>query len=363
MTTVPRIDGSGLELTTRYFTGQERIKGSDFTHMGGRVLNNSTGRFIQADILNFDPTSTISYSRYAYVLNSPYSYTDPTGYALAHAQLAHEQKMAAQASSNPTTTASGAVTPSSSRVGDTVKGFALNAVYASGGGLQAIVEGVMETTKDIVANPGIYANNTAQTIIDFSMYFLDVGLLNFIGLGAGADTRIWGKMTATASSLGYAAQRIKQAAASGDYRAFGSSVIGLGLVLNPRNLIRPNSVGNGYGVAKETNYLYRGVSAKHPALNAAKKGDVVPGNVNGTVTSDMHNAGGHAANSPFTSWTRDPNIAAQHAAKNGNGGVILRVPQGAPPKGSQWGWDWSRDIYGEQEVLMRGVRTGVEVLN
>jgi hypothetical protein len=219
--------------------------------MGGRVLNNSTGRFIQADILNFDPTSTISYSRYAYVLNRPYSYTDPTGYAPAHAQLAHEQEMAAQASSNPTTTASAAVTPSSSRVGDTVKGFALNAVYASGGALQAIGEGVMETTEDIVANSGIYANNTAQTIIDFPMYFLDVGLLNFIGLGTGADTRIWGKMTATASSLGYEAQRIKQAAASVDYRAFGSSVIGLGLVLNPRNLIRSSSVGNGYGVAKK----------------------------------------------------------------------------------------------------------------
>ncbi|BFM49511.1 hypothetical protein [Marinomonas sp. THO17] len=115
-------------------------------------------------------------------------------------------------------------------------------------------------------------------------------------------------------------------------------------------------------VTKETNYLYRGVSANHPALSAAKKGDVTPGNVNGMVTPEMHNAGGHAGNSPFTSWTRDPNIAAQHAAKHGDGGVVLRVPQGAPPKGSQWGWEWSPDIYGEQEVLMRGVRSGVEVL-
>lgn len=118
----------------------------------------------------------------------------------------------------------------------------------------------------------------------------------------------------------------------------------------------------GSRVTKETNYLYRGVSAKHPALSSAKKGDVTPGNVNGTVTPDMHNAGGYAANSPFTSWTRDPNIAAQHAAKHGDGGVILRVPQGAPPKGSKWSWEWSPDIYGEQEVLMRGARSGVEVL-
>ncbi|WP_086932709.1 polymorphic toxin-type HINT domain-containing protein [Agarilytica rhodophyticola] len=109
-------------------------------------------------------------------------------------------------------------------------------------------------------------------------------------------------------------------------------------------------------------FLYRGVHSKHPALGSAKKGDVVPGNINGNATADMHNAGGHAANSPFTSWTRDPDIAVRHANKHGSGGVVLRVPQGAPPSGAKWNWEWSPDIWGEQEVLMRGVRSGVEVL-
>lgn len=54
----------------------------------------------------------------------------------------------------------------------------------------------------------------------------------------------------------------------------------------------------------------------------------------------------------------DPLISAKH----GDGGVVLRVPQGAPPKGFQWSWEWSPDIFGEQEMLMRGVRSGVEVL-
>ncbi|MGC4396493.1 RHS repeat-associated core domain-containing protein [Hydrogenophaga sp. T2] len=114
--------------------------------------------------------------------------------------------------------------------------------------------------------------------------------------------------------------------------------------------------------AKETSYLYRGVHAGHPALGAAKRGRVVPGNVNGTVSAEAHNLGGQAANSSMTSWTRDRAIAATHAAKNGPGGVVLRVPQGAPSRGAGWSWEWSPDVWGESEVLLRGVRTGVEVL-
>ena len=55
--------------------------------------------------------------------------------------------------------------------------------------------------------------------------------------------------------------------------------------------------------------LYRGVSAKHPAIEDAKKGIVKPGNPNGDVTEDQHNAGGRSGDSPFTSWSRDPEIA------------------------------------------------------
>lgn len=140
----------------------------------------------------------------------------------------------------------------------------------------------------------------------------------------------------------------------------GTSTIGLALsVVNGRGGRGADSSGND---VPKTPSLYRGVSANHPELAAARNGNVVPGNVNGTVTPEMHNAGGHAANSPYTSWTRDPNIAAQQAVKHGDGGVVLRVPQGAPPEGSSWSWEWSPDIYGEQEVLMRGARSSVEVL-
>ncbi len=121
-------------------------------------------------------------------------------------------------------------------------------------------------------------------------------------------------------------------------------------------------VAVGVAAAKETAYLYRGVSVGHPVIDAAKQGRVMPGNVNGTVSAEAHNLGGQAASSPFTSWTRDPAIAATHAAKNGPGGVVLRVPQVAPPAGAKWSWEWSPDVWGESEVLMRGIRSGVEVI-
>ena len=117
----------------------------------------------------------------------------------------------------------------------------------------------------------------------------------------------------------------------------------------------------GEAAAYATEYLYRGVHVGHPALPDALAGRVVPGNPAGTITPELHNDGNWAGQSPFTSWTRSVEVAKFHAGKAGAGGVILRVPQGAPPPGASWSWEWSPDEYGEQEVLMRGIREGVQV--
>lgn len=109
-------------------------------------------------------------------------------------------------------------------------------------------------------------------------------------------------------------------------------------------------------------YVYRGVHAEHPALPEAQRGRVVPGNVEGTVTPEQHNAGGRGADSPYTSWTHEPRIAIEHATQRGPGGVVLRVPVGAPPEGATWRWEWSPDVYRESEVLLWGVREGAKVL-
>ena len=48
--------------------------------MNGRIYDPTLGRFLQADPFIQAPSNSQSYNRYAYVLNNPLSYTDPSGY-------------------------------------------------------------------------------------------------------------------------------------------------------------------------------------------------------------------------------------------------------------------------------------------
>lgn len=111
------------------------------------------------------------------------------------------------------------------------------------------------------------------------------------------------------------------------------------------------------------NKLYRGVHANHPQWAAANTGQAVPGNLAGTVTPALHNLGGHAQDSRYTSWTHDRGVALAHARRHGPGGVVLDVDSGPPPPGAQWFWEVSPDVWWEQEVLLNGFRSGLGVTN
>jgi RHS repeat-associated protein len=56
------------------------VNDMDIIHMNGRTYNVALGRFMQADPHIQAPSNSQSYNRYAYVLNNPMSYTDPSGY-------------------------------------------------------------------------------------------------------------------------------------------------------------------------------------------------------------------------------------------------------------------------------------------
>ncbi|WP_232435010.1 RHS repeat-associated core domain-containing protein, partial [Burkholderia ubonensis] len=109
-------------------------------------------------------------------------------------------------------------------------------------------------------------------------------------------------------------------------------------------------------------YLYRGVHANHPAIDQARNGVVEPALKSGGVSASEHNEGGVSDKSQFTSWSRSEEIARWHANKSGLGGVLLRVPTGAPGKDDCWSWEMSDDVFAEDEVLLKGRRTGIEVL-
>ena len=45
-----------------------------------------------------------------------------------------------------------------------------------------------------------------------------------------------------------------------------------------------------------------------------------------------------------------------------SGFTNVRVPLGAPTPGELWNWEYSPDSWGEGEILLRGIRLGIEVI-
>ncbi len=78
----PNAPPNGIKSTTtpRGFTLHEHLEGLGLIHMNGRIFDPLLARFMTADPLLNDPANLQSHNRYAYVLNSPFMYTDPSGF-------------------------------------------------------------------------------------------------------------------------------------------------------------------------------------------------------------------------------------------------------------------------------------------
>lgn len=63
----------------RGFTGHEHLIGVELIHMNGRVYDAQTGMFLSADPVE-PGVGSQALNRFAYALNNPFRYTDPTGY-------------------------------------------------------------------------------------------------------------------------------------------------------------------------------------------------------------------------------------------------------------------------------------------
>ncbi len=66
--------------TDRGYTLHEHLDEVGVIHMNGRVYDPLIGRFMSADPFIQSPGNLQSYNRYAYVMNNPLAYTDPSGY-------------------------------------------------------------------------------------------------------------------------------------------------------------------------------------------------------------------------------------------------------------------------------------------
>lgn len=70
---------TGLMLLDRGYTGHEHLQSVGIIHMNGRLYDPKLHRFLQPDNYVQEPFNTQNYNKYAYVLNNPLKYTDPSG--------------------------------------------------------------------------------------------------------------------------------------------------------------------------------------------------------------------------------------------------------------------------------------------
>ena len=69
-----------MNVTTIKFTSQELDEETGLYYYRSRFYDPSLGRFLTPDTIVPDCTNPQAFNRYAYVLNNPIIYTDPTGH-------------------------------------------------------------------------------------------------------------------------------------------------------------------------------------------------------------------------------------------------------------------------------------------
>ena len=69
--------------TARGYTGHEHLERTGLIHMNGRVYDPVIGRFLSPDPVVADASFSQSWNAYSYALNSPLSFSDPSGTIVA----------------------------------------------------------------------------------------------------------------------------------------------------------------------------------------------------------------------------------------------------------------------------------------
>lgn len=299
------------------FTLKERDVETGLDYFLSRYYSASQGRFTSADDVGGRLTNPQSLNRYAYVLNDPLKYIDPTG---------HQDKKAQVEQPKPKT-----VIDEGKRYRMTVKITEIGEVTNSSNSLSSLVGSSAPLPGPIprpaptpTPLPPGYNSGSGSNMTQ-AQAFATAGAIVAIGGGPedpAADVVAGGVLTAEEIDMLLLASAVTAANVSEAARDKTEEERGIP--------------------------LYRGVAPDHPGFLFALEGTAIP--IGGHDDPALHNAGYTA--SIFTSWTPNPAIAAGFA---GPGGVVLFKninPRQIVP---------SPDAFREQEVLVIGVVTGAQV--
>lgn len=80
LTLIQLLNTATDQVTRQSYTGHEAADAVGLIHMGGRMYDPLSGRFLQPDPIVQDPSNPQNFNRYTYVFNNPLAWTDPTGY-------------------------------------------------------------------------------------------------------------------------------------------------------------------------------------------------------------------------------------------------------------------------------------------
>jgi len=82
----PRADAGSLAGTDKTYTGQRDVPDTGLMDYKARMYSAQLGRFIQPDTIVPGAGNSQAWNRYAYVLNRPINYTDPSGHKVCDAK-------------------------------------------------------------------------------------------------------------------------------------------------------------------------------------------------------------------------------------------------------------------------------------
>jgi RHS repeat-associated protein len=353
------IDGTaapGAPRIDQLFGGQYRDRETGLYHLRARYYDPGLARFTQADPL--PAVHGVPFvAAYAYANNAPLTMADPSGMRAAEIEYLRQAAEASYSFFDKLRAGDFAAMD----LDDIQEGVGYLGIIPGIGDALDVVNGIvylargkyLEASLSLLAVVPIVgsAGTVGRSIARHADEAADAGRL----LRRGGDEVMEGLSAGSRTFDGFSAGVARGGADFPNPGRLADPTADVGQAAPSAARRTADTTGAGVralGPSGDSGSVFRGVARDHPGYEAATTGRAYPRSPEGATTPELHNAGEpeSLADSPFTSWTRDREIAEEFA---GPDGVVLAISTGQPPPGGGQ-FVWSPDEYLEQEVLVRG---------